>query len=64
MSLTETFYKTIAITVINKYGKVPVLDISTMFGRIYLLLFEGSLEMDFLDIDLTKFFGVPNFGNT
>ena len=44
MSLTETFYKTIAFTVINKYGKGAVLDISTKFGRIYHVALKGSSE--------------------
>ena len=35
MSLTQTFCKSIAFTVINKYFNGGVLDASTMFGRIY-----------------------------
>ena len=33
-------------------------------GAFTLLLFEGSLKRDFLGVDLTRFFWVPNFGNT
>ena len=40
ISLTETFCKTITLTVINKYGKRAVLDISTMFGRVYHVAFR------------------------
>ena len=40
MSLTVTFYKSIAFTVINKYGKGAAMQISTMFGRVYHVAFR------------------------
>ena len=65
MSLTETFCKSIAITVTNKYGKVAAMQISTMFRRVYHVAFRKiPWKWDFLGIDLTRFFGVRNFGNT
>ena len=39
MSLRETFFKSIAFTVINKYGKGGAMEISTMFGRVYHVAF-------------------------
>ena len=43
MSLTQTFCKSIAFTVINKYGKGGVLDISTKFEHIYHVAFRRIL---------------------
>ena len=40
MSLTETFCKSIAFTVINKYGKGAAMQISTMFGHVYHVAFR------------------------
>ena len=43
MSLTLTFYKSIAFTVIKKDGKGAAMQISTMFGRIYHVAFRKIL---------------------
>ena len=65
MSLTETFCKSIALTVTNKYGKGAAMQISTMFRRVYHGAFRKiPWKWDFLGIDLTRFFRVRNFGNT
>ena len=40
MSLTETFSKSIAFTVINKYGNSAPMQISTMFGLVYHVAFR------------------------
>ena len=40
MSLTETFCKSIAFTVINKYGKSAALQILTMVGGVYHVAFQ------------------------
>ena len=40
MSLTETFCKSIAFTVINKYGKATAMQTSTMFGHVYHVAFR------------------------
>ena len=40
ISLTVTFYKSIAFTVIKKYGKGAAMHISTMFWRIYHVAFR------------------------
>ena len=40
MSLTETFCKSIAFTVINKYGKAAAMQISTIFGHLYHVAFR------------------------
>ena len=42
-SLTETFCKAIAFTVINKSGKRAFLEILTKFGRIYHVAFRRIL---------------------
>ena len=55
-SLTETFFKTIVIPVINKYGKGGVLQILTIS--------TDPLKYDFLGIHLIMFFGVGNLGHT
>ena len=64
ISLWETFSNSTAFTVINEYGKGVAVQIWTVFGPIYhvacgRVLWNGN----FLDIYLTKFFGVRNFGN-
>ena len=40
MSLTETFGKSIAFAVINKYGKAAAMQISTMFVHVYHVAFR------------------------
>ena len=40
----ETFSKSIAFTLINKYGKGAFIQISTYLGPFTMLLFEGSSE--------------------
>ena len=41
---------------INKYGKAGVVQISTVFGPLSMLLVNGPLKGVFLDIYLTTFF--------
>ena len=40
MSVTQTFCKSIAFTVINKYGKGAAMEISAMFRRVYHVAFR------------------------
>ena len=41
------------------------MQIETMFGRIYHVAFlKDPSQRDFIDIDLTLFFGLGNFGIT
>ena len=61
ITLTETFCNSIALTLINKYGKGAVVYISTVFGHVYHVAFRMVL---FLHIHLITFFRVRNFGNT
>ena len=64
ISIRETFWKSIACTVINKYSKGAAVQISTMFGLVYHVAFgKDALKKDFLGIDLTSFFGVRNIGH-
>ena len=49
---------------INKYDKGGVVQIWTMFSRIYDVAFRlYPLKQYFLGIDLAMFLGVPNLGN-
>ena len=61
ISPREIFSNSIAFTLINRYAKAAVIQISSVFGPFIMLLFEGSSEGDFLDIYLTTFFRVRNF---
>ena len=64
ISLAEIFCKTIAFALINKYDKGGVVQIWTMFSRIYHVAFRlYPLKQYFLGIDLAMFLGVPNLGN-
>ena len=50
---------------INKHGKSCVIwDISTFWSHLPCFLWKGPLKRDFVDIYLTTFFGIINFGNT
>ena len=40
MSLTDNYWRPIAFTVINKYGKGAAVEISTMFGPVYHVAFR------------------------
>ena len=65
ISLKETFSNYITFTVINKYGKKCCRsDCKLVFDLFTMMLVEGSSEKEFLDIYLTTFFGVFNFGKT
>ena len=44
LSLREAFSNLVAFTVINKYGKVGVVQISTVFGPLTMLLVKGFSE--------------------
>ena len=43
ISLKETFYNSITFTVINRYGKGVVVEISTVFGPVYDVAREKAL---------------------
>ena len=48
---------------ISKYGNSAVFQIATVFEPVYhVALSKGPLKQDFLDIYLTTFSGVRNFG--
>ena len=59
----KVFSNSLAFTVINKYGKGGVVDVSTVFGPNYHLACRRVLG-SFLDIYLTTFFGCCTFTNT
>ena len=59
------FSNLIALAVINKHGKRGVIQNSALFDPIYpCCLSKDLLIRDFLDIYLTTFLGIHNFGNT
>ena len=45
-------------------GKVLLCKFQQCFGAFTMLLSERSLETVLFRLDVTMFFGVPNFGNT
>ena len=65
ISLRETLSTSIAFRVINKSGKVAVVqDFNRVLALLPCYLSKGRLKRDFLDIYLTKFFGVRKSKNT
>ena len=65
MSLRETFSNRTSFTVINIYGQIALVHISTVLQRVLPCYLSNSpLKWDFLDIDLITFFGVGQFKST
>ena len=63
ISQREIFTNSTAFTVINKYGKDGAVPLQQCFVPLTCRLSKGPMKRDFLEIWLTTFFGVRNFGN-
>ena len=65
MLLRGTLSNSITFTVINEYGKGGAIEIQTVFWPVYNVACQGFFyNGTFLDIYVTKSFGVRIFGNT
>ena len=64
ISLRDIFPNSFVFTVINKYGKGGVVQISLVFGPLPCCFRRGCLKGVLLEISLTTLFGVRNFRNT
>ena len=63
MSIRETFSNSISFTVINKYNKGAVMQISTVFGQFTMLLVQRCSETGLFKHLFNDDFGIRNLGN-
>ena len=64
ISIRKTFSNTISLPVTNEYNKGAVMQISTVIGRVYHLLFKGFSETGLFRHLSKHVFRACNFGNT